>query len=69
MKSQQRALAPLPCFLLGHDLYLYRLTYRNQTRLVCRRCRDPYADTLEDVWQYLLQRAKTRRGDSDELPF
>jgi hypothetical protein len=63
------AIAHLICFLVGHDLQLYRLTYRNQTRLVCRRCQHPYADTLKNVCQRLLQRVLTRRGNSDELPF
>jgi hypothetical protein len=39
----------LICFLLGHDLQLYRLVYRNQTRLICRRCRRRGAGTLRDV--------------------
>lgn len=66
----KKALTPnLICFLMGHDLRHYRLTYRNQTRLVCRRCYDPYTDTLLDVWQQLRQRALTRQNDSDEVPF
>lgn len=63
------AIARLICFVLGHDLRHYRLVCRNQTRLVCRRCHYPYGDTLKDICQRLSQRLKTRRGNSDELPF
>ncbi len=63
------AIARLICCLLGHDLQHYHLVYRNQTRLVCRRCQHPYGDTLADACQRLLQQSKTRRGNSDELPF
>lgn len=65
----RNAIARLTCFLLNHDLRHYCLTYRNQTRLVCRRCHDLNASTLADVRQRLLQQLKTRRGNSDELPF
>ncbi len=57
----RNARAHLVCFLVGHDLGLYRL--------VCHRCHNPDADTLADVCQRLLQQLKTRRGNSDELPF
>lgn len=60
-------LAHLACFLLGHDLQLYCLTYRNRFRLVCHRCHDPDADTLKDVCQRLSRRVLTRRGNDEAL--
>ncbi len=63
------AIARLICFLVGHDLQLYRLACRNHFRLVCRWCQHPYGDTLNEVWQRLLQRAKTHQEDCNEAPF
>ena len=56
------AIARLICFLVGHDLQLYRLTYRNRFRLVCRRCHDPNANTLADVWQRFIAAAENSEG-------
>ncbi len=38
--------------------------------LVCRRCHDPFSDTLQDKLRLLRERLSSRRADSnDELPF
>jgi len=55
----RNALAHLVCFLLGHDLGLYRLVCRNHFRLVCHWCHEPDADTLKDVCQRLSRRVLT----------
>ena len=62
--------APLSCFLVGHDLHLYCLVCRNQSRLICRRCGEPYANTLDDKWQLMKRRSGKRKPCADdELPF
>ncbi len=68
--TRPRLIKRLVCFLVGHDLCHYRLTYRNQTRLVCRRCSDPYSDTLKDKFHLLKSRLRQQRlRGNDELPF
>ncbi len=66
----RNAITRLICFMLGHDLQLYQLTYRNQTRLVCRHRQRSLADTFRDLWLRLRRPgANTLRGNPEELPF
>jgi len=67
--TRPRLIKRLVCFLVGHDLCHYRLTYWNQTRLGCRRCSNPHADTLKDKWHLIKSRSTNRTRSDDELPF
>lgn len=59
----------LTCFLLSHNLRLYRLTCRNQTRLVCRRCYDPYAELVWMCGSSWGNGRKLARGILMDSPF
>jgi hypothetical protein len=59
--------AKLRCFLSNHDLVVYP---GYSLRLECRRCHDPWSDTLRDKWErWKRQRKLPKVERSDELPF
>lgn len=67
-EKTEAQIARLHCLLTRHDLVVYR-TYT--LRLECRRCRDPWSDTLADKlqrWSRQRKLPKTKPTD-DGLPF
>jgi hypothetical protein len=64
-RDMKNAIAKLRCFLSKHDLIVYRIP---SLRLHCRRCGDPWSDTLRDKWQRQRKQPKVQPTD-DGLPF
>lgn len=60
----------LTCFLIGHDLILYR--QMSGYKLHCRRCCDPYAYTLAERLRQLRSRLASNqrlKPGEDNIPF
>ena len=61
------AIARLVCFCQGHELEVYRYP---RLQLHCRRCHDPWSDTVRDkLNRWRRQRKLPKVERSDELPF
>lgn len=55
------------CFLTNHDLVVYR---HYSPKLHCKRCCDPWSDTLWDKLQrWNRQRQLPVKPTDDEIPF